>query len=142
MTLSHVLTEKNFLIYAAQHYSNPCCTSTDEFLEDLRRFKYIKKLVTRYVETGELKERLILNHLIVLSNVFKPEPLCRMLCLKMEGMLTYIKPFLILIGCCIVRITNVKMIRIVETDLIAMDPKIIDALRKIRDASREGVSSV
>jgi len=131
MILSNVLTEKNFLMYAMHHYSNPCCTSTEECLEDIRRMKYIKKLITRYIETGELKERLILNHLIVLSNVFQPEPLCRMLCLKMEGMLTYIKPFLIMIGCCIEKIINVREVRIIETDLIAMDQHIITMLRKI-----------
>jgi hypothetical protein len=126
-----ILTDRNFLIYAAQNYSNPCCHSTAEFIEDLRRIKYVKKLITRYVETGELKERLILNHLIVLSNTFRPEPLCRMLCLKAEQHLPYVKPFLVFLDICIVNILNVKTQRNIATDDIAMDQNIIDKLRKI-----------
>ena len=59
------LDESNFILYAAAHYDNPQCYDTDEFYDDLKRFKYLKRLFNRYKETGELKERLILNHLIV-----------------------------------------------------------------------------
>ena len=62
------LTEKNFLLFCASHYDNPQYYNTEDFMEDLNRIKYIKKLITRYVEKGELKERLILNHIIVLNN--------------------------------------------------------------------------
>jgi len=126
-----VLTDKNFLLYCARHYDNPACISTEEFIEDIRRIKYIKKLLTRYVETGELKERLILNHLIVLNNIFRPEPLCRILCLKMEVYLPYIKPFLILLNCLISNIINVKIKRNIDTELIVMDSRIVEVLRKI-----------
>ena len=61
------LTEKNFLLYCASHYDNAKYASTEDFIEDLNRLKYIKKLITRYLEYGELKERLILNHIIVLD---------------------------------------------------------------------------
>ena len=64
------LTDHNFLLFCAQHYDNSRYISTEEFVEDLNRIKYIKKLITRYVENGDLKERLILNHIIVLYNVF------------------------------------------------------------------------
>jgi len=64
------LTEDNFLLYAMHHYDNPQCTTVEEFTDDLRRFLYIKKLLLRYHRNRELKERLILNHLIVLYNVF------------------------------------------------------------------------
>ena len=64
------LDETNFLLYAAKHYDNPQCFDTLEFYEDLARFKYIKRLFNRYEETGELKERLVVNHLIILYNVF------------------------------------------------------------------------
>ena len=64
------LDETNFLLYAAKHYDNPSCFDTLEFYEDLNRFKYLKRLFSRYEETGEIKERLILNHIIVLYNVF------------------------------------------------------------------------
>ena len=65
-----VLTEDNFLIYAMNHYDNPQCHSIEEFEEDLRRFLYLKKLFSRYRNNGELRERLILNHIIVLYNIF------------------------------------------------------------------------
>lgn len=131
MPVIDVLTDKSFLLYAAKHYENPACHSTEEFLEDIRRIKYIKKLITRYVETGDLKERLILNHLIVLSNVFRPEPLCRILCLKMEPQLPYVKPFLLMLNVLVDTIYNVQTVRKIETDGIPMDREIIKRLRDI-----------
>lgn len=127
------LTDKNFIIYAAKNYLNPTCSGTEEFMEDMKRVKYIKKLLTRYIETGELKERLILNHIIVLGNVFKPEVLCRILFLKMENQFEYIKPFLVGIGMLTKTINDVKEIRIVNTDTIGMNQGIINGLRKIYD---------
>ena len=59
------VTESNLLLYAAQNYHNPLTASSEDFYEDLKRFKYIKRLVNRYLSTNELSERLILNHLIV-----------------------------------------------------------------------------
>jgi hypothetical protein len=64
------LTDDNFLIYAMHHYDNPQCHSIDEFEEDLRKFLYLKKLFSRYKNNNELRERLILNHIIVLYNIF------------------------------------------------------------------------
>lgn len=125
------LNNDNFFIYAAKHYDNPQCHSTEEFVEDLRRIKYIKKLITRYIETGELKERLILNHVIVLSNVFKADVLCRILVLKMRNELKYIKPFLVLLNILQDRVYNVGKENVLHFDLIPMDQKIVEALRKI-----------
>jgi len=68
--LSEKLNDGNFLVYAMHHYDNPQCHSIDEFEEDLRRFLYLKKLLSRYKKDNELRERLILNHIIVLYNVF------------------------------------------------------------------------
>ena len=62
--------EENFLLHAMHHYDNPQCTSITEFEEDLKRFLYLRKLFSRYKEVNQLRERLILNHLIVLYNVF------------------------------------------------------------------------
>lgn len=62
--------EHNFLMRAMHNYDNPQCTSITEFEEDLKRFLYIKKLIYRYKTSGNLRERLILNHLIILYNVF------------------------------------------------------------------------
>lgn len=68
--VSELLNENNFLVYAMHHYDNPQCHSIEEFEEDLKRFLYLKKLLTRYKKENELRERLILNHIIVLYNVF------------------------------------------------------------------------
>ena len=92
------LTDKNFLLFCAAHYDNARYVSTEDFIEDLSRIKYIKKLITRYVESGELKERLILNHIIILNNCFGPEALCKILYLKLKPQMRYIKPFLILLN--------------------------------------------
>jgi hypothetical protein len=68
--LHEKLSESNFLLYAMHHYDNPQCHSIEEFEEDLKKFLYLKKLFSRYKKDGELRERLILNHIIVLYNVF------------------------------------------------------------------------
>lgn len=65
------LNEKNFVEFAVQHYSNPRCLSADEFFDDLARFKYVKRLLNRYLKRGDLQERLILNHIISIYNVFQ-----------------------------------------------------------------------
>lgn len=64
------LTEANFLVHAMHHYDNPQCHSLQEFEEDLKKILYLKKLLSRYKNNGELRERLILNHIIVLYNIF------------------------------------------------------------------------
>jgi hypothetical protein len=64
------LNEQEFLLYAMHHYDNPQCHNITEFEKDLRIFVYLKKLITRYKQSGELRERLVLNHIIVLYNVF------------------------------------------------------------------------
>lgn len=65
-----VITDKNFIQYCMNHYDNPQCQTVHEFEEDLNRIMYLQKLFNRYVENNELRERLILNHLIVLFNIF------------------------------------------------------------------------
>lgn len=68
--VSEKLNDSNFLLYAMHHYDNPQCHSLAEFEEDLKKFLYLKKLLGRYKNNGELRERLILNHIIVLYNIF------------------------------------------------------------------------
>ena len=92
--------ESNALLYAAKHYENPNCFDTVEFYEDLNRFKYIKRLLNKYIESGDLKERLIINHLTIIYNVFGAEAGTRLLFLKLRDHLHLIKPFLILMGTC------------------------------------------
>jgi hypothetical protein len=77
------LIEDNFMMYAMKAYDKPNCIMS-EFEEDLKRLKYIKRLIKRYKVTGDLKERLILNHIIILSNVFGVEPTVRMLFYKID----------------------------------------------------------
>lgn len=126
------LTEKNWLIYAAKHYDNPSCYDQSEFMEDVRRLKYIKKALTRYETTGELKERLILNHIIVLTNVFGHEATVRLLFLKMEGYMKYLKPFLILLSIMPDIVYGIgKEDRVIYTDEIEMDMNIVEVVRKI-----------
>lgn len=92
------LTEATLELYAAKYYNNPNCIDKEEFLEDFNRLKYIKRLVKRYKQTGELKERLILNHLIILYNTFESKPCTRMLFFKLKENFSVIKPFLILLN--------------------------------------------
>jgi hypothetical protein len=77
------LTEANFLVYAMHHYDNPQCHSLQEFEEDLKKILYLKKLLSRYKNNNELRERLILNHIIVLYNIFG-EATIKMLFFKIE----------------------------------------------------------
>jgi hypothetical protein len=93
------LTEDTLIIFAAKHYYNPLGVDADEFKEDLKRFKYVKRLVNRYLEGGELPLRLILNHLIVIFNVFGVEGGLAILNLRMESRhMPVLKPFLIFLG--------------------------------------------
>lgn len=77
------LNDDNFLMFAMKAYDSPNCIMS-EFEEDLKRIKYVKRLIKRYKTTGELKERLILNHLIILSNVFGTKNSVRMLFYKID----------------------------------------------------------
>lgn len=67
------ITPANWIMYAMHNYYNPQCESEEEFFDDIKRFKYLKRLFKKYKETGVLRERLILNHIIILSNVFGVE---------------------------------------------------------------------
>ena len=125
------LTDKNFILFCAAHYDNYQYHSTEEFYEDLNRIKYIKKLITRYIEKGELKERLILNHIIILNNCFGPEILCKILFLKLNSQMIYIKPFLIFLNILQDKIYNVGDELVIDTNLIQMDDNIIKILRKV-----------
>ena len=97
--MEDVLTEKNFMIYLMKHYDNPQCEGIEEFNEDINRVKYIKRLLGRFDKKGILKERLILNHIIILGNVFTPSGTSRMLFLKVEPHLhSYLKTFLVFLN--------------------------------------------
>jgi len=78
------ITAKNFTAYAMKHYDDPQCEDIEDFQEDLRRFRYLKRLLHRYHENGELRERLMLNHLICIFNVFGYDACMRMLEFKIK----------------------------------------------------------
>ncbi len=116
------LTSKNFKLYAAQHYNNPECLDVEEFNQDVNRFKYIKRLLKRYELTGDLQERLILNHLIVLFNVFGIDAGNRMIWYKVnEEHWHYIKPFLVYL----------HYLPEKEKIDVGMDPYIVEVLREL-----------
>jgi hypothetical protein len=122
MLIFNELTEENLFLYAAKHYDNPTFSDVDEFYEDLKRFKYIKRLVNRYLDQGDLAERLILNHLVVVFNVFGPEATINILHLKMDDKhWPVIKPFLIFLK----YITNDQLVG------IELDELVVERLRKI-----------
>jgi hypothetical protein len=122
MMIFDELTEENLFLYAAKHYYNPKFSDIEEFYEDLKRFKYIKRLVNRYLDHDELGERLILNHLIVIFNSFGIEASLNMLELKLDDKhWPVIKPFLIFL----------KYIENNQYLGIAMDPEVVERLRKI-----------
>ena len=78
------ITSENVMMFAIRHYDNPQCEGEKEFQDDLKRFKYIKRLLRKYYETGILKERLLLNHFIVLNNVFGAEACATLLFYKIQ----------------------------------------------------------
>ena len=116
------LNEKNLLLYAAQNYKNPRFSDIEEFHEDLKRFKYIKRLLNRYLESDDLAERLLLNHITVVFNMFGIKPALNILELKLDKrQWPIIKPFLIFLN----------YIKNDQYTGIAMDPNVVDKLREI-----------
>ena len=89
------LCHNNFIMYAMKMYSSPICNGMEEFREDILRIKYIKRLLLKYKKRNDLKERLILNHLIILQNVFGAEACTRILFYRISKELhSYLKAFL------------------------------------------------
>ena len=122
MKIFDTLNKRNFELFAAQNYNNPECLDIEEFKEDLARFKYLKRLLRRYELADDLQIRLILNHIIVLYNVFGIESANRMIWYKIEPEhWTYIKPFLVFLN----------YLPVDEKVEIPLDPLIVDLLRKI-----------
>ena len=78
------ITGDNVMMFAIKYYDNPQCEGEREFHDDMKRFKYIKRLLRKYKETGILKERLLLNHIIILNNLFGPEACVTLLLFKIQ----------------------------------------------------------
>ena len=116
------LTEDYLFLYAAKHYYNPQFSDIEEFHEDLKRFKYIKRLINRYLENDDLAERLILNHVIIIFNVFGIEAALNILELKLDKKhWPVMKPFLVFL----------KYITNEQYTGISMDQNVVEVLRKI-----------
>ena len=92
------LTEENFLLFAIKNYENPQAVTKEDFDKDLNHFKYIKRLLKRYKNTGQLKSHLLLNHFIILYNIFG-EATTPMLFFKIEQDLwPSMKTFIMFLG--------------------------------------------
>lgn len=121
-----MITEDNYILFAMKIYDNPQCRDVEEFYEDLNRIKYLKRLFKKYKSTGILRERLIINHLIIFTNVFGVMGSARILFFKLEKELhPYLKTFLVYL--------HTLPEKIPETDvlIIPLDKRIIDRLRNI-----------
>jgi len=116
------ITSENVTMFAIRHYDNPHCEGEKEFYDDMKRFKYIKRLLRKYKETNVLKERLILNHIIILRNLFGPEACVTLLLYKIQQeYLSTLKSFLLYLN----------MIREDELSEIKEDIEILKALKEL-----------
>ena len=116
------LTPENINMFAMKHYDNPTCVDEKEFLDDMKRFKYLKRLFKKHAKTGILKERLIMNHIIVLANVFGPDAAKVLLFYKVgQEYWSTLKTFLIFLN----------YMEINEAKQITINSKIMEVLRKI-----------
>lgn len=126
------LTEENFLLYAIKHYDNPACKGMTEFQDDLKRFRYIKRLFRKYTAGGGLKERLILNHLVVLYNLFGIEATTQMLFYKIEKRYwSQLKTFLVFLNLMPVGFAATIEGELVEGFQITLDEQVSLALKSI-----------
>ena len=122
------LTNDNILIYAVKAYDKPNCIMS-EFKEDMKRFNYLKRLFKRYRKVGELREQLVLNHLVVIYNVFGPEVATRILFFKMsKDDFPVLKTYLLFLSCMPERVKGIKGHDIISSE-IPVDMTIADVLR-------------
>jgi len=125
------LNNDNILIYAVKAYDRPDCIMS-EFKDDMKRFNYLKRLFKRYRKFDELRERLVLNHIVVLCNVFSPEIATRLLFFKVaKEDYPALKTYLLFLSVMPERIKGIKGTDIVSSD-IPVDMKIADILRDIK----------
>lgn len=122
------LEESTFTLYASKYYDNPQCHSIEEFEDDLKRISYIKKIFIKYKQTGEINERLILNHMVVFFNCFGING-ANMLFMKLEKHHDVLKPFIEYLNFLPYSVTYNN--KIIYTDAIMSDGKIKDCLSKI-----------
>ena len=125
------LTDDNFIMFAVKNYDNPGCRGMDEFYDDLKRFKYIKRLLRKHNVGKDLKERLILNHIIILGNLFGVEATTKMLFFKLEKKFwPQIKTFLVFLNFMPLKIIVSPGVVILDKD-IPIDETVLETLKKI-----------
>ena len=123
------LNNDNIMMYAVKAYDKPNCIMS-EFKEDMKRFNYLKRLFKRYRKYDELREQLVLNHLIVIYNVFGPEVSSRLLFFKMaKDDYSALKTYLLFLNIMPERVKGIKGHDIISSD-IPIDYAIAEALRK------------
>ncbi|NBP56310.1 hypothetical protein EBU71_07225 [bacterium] len=126
-----VLTDSNFLLFASKSYTNPVCLNLKEFHSDLRRIRYIHRLICKYEKTGDIKERLMLNHLISFYNYFDVESATKMLFFKLpEKYWPQLKTFLLYLNYMPTHIHNIRTSP-VDSSRIMIDFTIVEKLRNI-----------
>jgi hypothetical protein len=124
------LNDDNFTIYAMKCYSSPNCIMS-EFESDIKRTKYLKRLFRRYKVTKSLKERLILNHLILLNNVFGPEPTAKILFYRIdERDYDILKTFLVYLNIMPEVISGIRG-KTIRSEDILVEPNILEILLRI-----------
>jgi hypothetical protein len=125
------LNNDNIMMYAMKAYERPNCIMS-EFKDDMKRFNYLKRLFLRYRKIGELREQLVLNHLVVLYNVFGPEVTSRMLFFKVsKDDYPALKTYLLFLSIMPEKIRGIKGHDIISSD-IPVDKRIADILREIK----------
>ncbi len=126
------LNEGNFLMFSMKEYNNIQCIDIEEFYDDLKKIKYIKRLFNIYLNDGQLKDRLILNHLFVFYNVFPIQAGTRILFYKIEEQFwPMLKTFLIFLDRMPDKIESIRGKIILATD-IKLDEGIVTRLRTIK----------
>ena len=127
MLLNKRLNEKNFLSFAMKMYDNPNCKGLEEFEEDLSRVKYVKRLLNKYKEKKILKKRLLINHIIIMSNVFGIVATNRILFYKIEPDLHHI------LKSVLHYLNFVPIVSIPEADLskVPTEPSLIKSLEEL-----------
>lgn len=133
--MHHVdLTEDNFEFFAIKHYDNPNCLGMHEFREDMQRFKYLNRLLNKYEECGEMRENLILNHLVVLYNLLNDAATNMLFYRIAEKHWPILVPFLIYINR-LPREIHLSSKRTIMDSDIQIDMKIVKLLR---DFNKQG----
>ncbi len=125
------LTSDNIMMYCMKAYDKPNMLMS-EFRDDMKRFNYLKRLFQRYRKYDELREQLVINHLVVLYNVFGPEVLARLLFFKMsKDDYSALKTYLLFLNCMPDRVRGIKGHDILSSD-IAVDMNVAKVLRDLK----------